>query len=186
MRVVLLSLVTFVKMEQKNKEKKKTLLIIGPAGHGRSSVVNLLLGAVHAKVGEGASNTTLQVESYSNEKYILIDTPGWSTGDSDIFLSLVSSKKQQTGEEWLAGITKELRQPPDLILVVRMAEERLWELQPLLLVNKKWPKVPRLFVLTKSESYEDFDPPVNKEDFFTRYGFQDIVGICSISPMVFP
>jgi predicted GTPase len=70
---------------QKLKKTKVNMLITGATGCGKSSTINALFGYEKAKVGQGASPETMDIQKFEYNNIILWDSPGLGDGkEADI------------------------------------------------------------------------------------------------------
>ncbi len=83
----------------------KQAALAGPSGVGKSSLVNILLGAEESETGEisrkslRGKNTTRHTELFSGDGFMLFDTPGFTSFDAELC----------SGAEELAGLFPEFR-----------------------------------------------------------------------------
>ena len=69
----------------KIKNTKVNILITGPTGCGKSSTINALFNTENAKVGQGVSPETMDIQKYEFNNIVLYDTPGLGDGkEADI------------------------------------------------------------------------------------------------------
>ena len=69
----------------RSKRDRLNILVIGPAGSGKSRLVNILLGRIVARQGRGAQSVTTEMKGYDGEfmgvKIRVYDTVGFSDTD---------------------------------------------------------------------------------------------------------
>lgn len=150
-----------------SKKNVVTLLVVGGCGHGKSSVVNLLLGERKAKTSGAPSACTTKHQSYVSKLFTIVDTVAWpESGGCGLWAKEVKSVISQ----------------PDLILVVRAPQACSNFFEALIALHDVFPTTPRLAVMTHCDTQVQSSYWENSKTYFEAAKCQNHVGVCCTDP----
>jgi len=157
---------------------KKNVILFGETGSGKSSVINMLIGTVAAKVSDEAVGCTFKFELYPTEKYNFYDTVGLSEGSSGTV----------TAAQAVSNLVKLLKSLEDgvnlLIFVVKQGRitKSLEANYKLFVSSICMQEVPVILLLTHCEHEVTMGEWWNKnKHHFEKYGmtFGDTISGCA-------
>lgn len=132
--------------------EKANVLIVGNSGAGKSTLINAMLGAEVSPTALGEAGTQ-KIELYENDAlpFRLIDTKGYEYN----FFSQRKTLKQLT--KWIKEGVKNKEQEKQIHVIwycLDGTSKKLFKdnLTPLMEIERHWPHVPIIFVITKSYS----------------------------------
>ncbi|KAJ2917977.1 hypothetical protein MD484_g2443, partial [Candolleomyces efflorescens] len=149
----------------------RNIVFFGESGHGKSSVVNMVLGSDEAPTSSSAMGCTFQADEYpcelSGHKFSLWDTAGLNEGD-------LGTVKPMDAIVNLYGLLKKLQGGVSLLVFciraprVNDASHKNWILFREIVCQEKVPIVMAVTHLENEEPMDDWWP--RNESSFRKYG----------------
>lgn len=132
--------------------EKANVLVVGNSGAGKSTLINAMLGVEASPTAIGEAGTQV-IESYENDDlpFRMIDTKGYE-------YNIISQRKTlRQLKKWIKEGVKERQQEKHIHVIwycLDGTSKKLFKdnLMPLMEVERYWPNVPIIFVITKSYS----------------------------------